>query len=102
MRNLNRNGWVKFIGISSLGQLSYNSKWKYIILGIFLLGSVFLMWKHYKNRSWLNILLYTSGLTLLLTVYYLDYTQTWWLYIVAFLMILSNFHLQKKPVLENH
>ncbi|WP_298548682.1 hypothetical protein [uncultured Aquimarina sp.] len=94
--------YASFFSYIGFGQLEYNSKWKYIILTTFLLGSIILMWKHYKNKSWLNILLYTSGLAILLIAYYLNYSQTWWLYIVAFLMILSNFHLRKKQILTHH
>ncbi len=93
--------WAAYASLFSyigLEHLEYNSKWKYIILCVFLIGSIFLMWKHYKNKSWINILLYISGLTLLLTAYYLDYSQTWWIYIVAFLMLLSNFHLSKRTI----
>ncbi len=97
--------WAAYASLFSfigLGQLEYNSNWKYTILVAFLLGSTILMWKHYKNKSWVNIVLYTSGLSILLIAYYLDYRQTWWLYIVAFLMILSNFHLRsKKHSLQN-
>ncbi|MHA7056539.1 hypothetical protein ACWGOQ_0004925 [Aquimarina sp. M1] len=90
--------YASFFSYVGLGKLEYNTTWKYVVLGTFLLGSLVLMWKHYKNKSWINILLYTSGLSILLIAYYLNYNQTWWLYLVAFLMILSNFHLQKKQI----
>ncbi|WP_027394888.1 MULTISPECIES: hypothetical protein [Aquimarina] len=93
--------YASFFSFIGLGKLDYNSKWKYVILTIFLSGSIILMWRHYKNKSWINILLYTFGLSILLLTYYLNYSQTWWLYIVAFLMILSNFHLKKKQVLSH-
>ncbi|SEK93281.1 hypothetical protein SAMN04487910_1507 [Aquimarina amphilecti] len=93
--------YASFFSFIGFEKLAYNSKWKYIILFVFLLGSVVLMWKHYKNKSWINIILYTSGLSILLIAYYLNYSQNWWLYIVAFLMILSNFHLEKKQALSH-
>lgn len=97
--------WAAYASIFSyigLGNLEYNSQWKYIILSIFLIGSILLLWKHYKNKSWLNILIYTTGLVVLLTAYYLNYSQNWWVYCIATLMILSNFHLKKKVTTIAH
>ncbi|WP_219009406.1 hypothetical protein [Aquimarina litoralis] len=93
--------YASFFSYIGFGQLEYNSKWKYIILSIFILGSIVLMWRHYKKKSWVNMLLYTAGLSILLIAYYLNYNETWWLYIVAFLMILSNFHLRKKQAFSH-
>ena len=93
--------YASFFSYIGFDQLEYNSKWKYVILALFLLGSIILMWKHYKNKSWINIIVYTVGLFILLIAYYLNYNQTWWLYIVAFLMILSNFHLRKNRTLSH-
>ncbi|MEM7086032.1 MAG: hypothetical protein AAF489_07610 [Bacteroidota bacterium] len=87
--------YASFFSFIGLDTVAYNSSWKYIILAVFLLGSLFVLWRHYRNRSWLNIILYTSGLTLLMVTYYLNFSQTWWLYAVAVLMLLSNLKMQK-------
>jgi len=91
--------WAAYASIFSfigLDTLEYPAEWKYILLAIFLGGSLLLMWRHYKNRAWLNIGVYTLGFVVLLLAYYLNYTQSWWLYVVAFLIFLSNFHIQGK------
>ncbi|MBL4662229.1 MAG: hypothetical protein JKY22_01385 [Flavobacteriaceae bacterium] len=87
--------YASFFSFIGLDTVAYNSSWKLIILAIFLVGSLFVLWKHYRNKSWLNIILYTTGLGLLLVTYYLNFSQTWWLYIVAVLMLLSNLKMQK-------
>ncbi|WP_308992715.1 hypothetical protein QLS71_016380 [Mariniflexile litorale] len=76
-----------FVGIE---QVSINTNWRFLILGIFLLGSFFLLRKHYLNKSWFSIILYGLGMSLLLTTYYLNYSETWLLYLVLFLILLSN------------
>jgi mercuric ion transport protein len=88
--------YASFFSFIGMEQFEYHSYWRYIVLSVFLLGSAFLLWRHYQNKSWLNIILYVSGLSLLLTVYYLNYKQIGWLIIVALLMLGSNFHLPKK------
>ena len=87
--------YASFFSFIGLDTMAYNSNWKYIILSVFLVGSVFVLWRHYRNKSWLNIILYTTGLALLMITYYLDFSQTWWLYVVAVLMLLSNLKMQK-------
>jgi mercuric ion transport protein len=88
--------YASFFSFIGMEQLEYHSYWRYIVLSVFLLGSVFLLWRHYQNKSWLNIILYTSGLSLLFTIYYLNYTQIGWLIVVSLLLFVSNFHLPKK------
>ena len=90
--------YASFFSFIGLDTVAYNSDWKYIILGVFLVGSLFVLWRHYRNKSWLNITLYTAGLVLLMVTYYLDFSQTWWLYIVATLMLVSNLKLPKPNV----
>jgi len=87
--------YASFFSFIGLDTVAYNSSWKYIILSIFLVGSIFVLWRHYRNKSWLNIILYTVGLSLLMVTYYLNFNQTWWLYVVALLMLLSNLKMQK-------
>lgn len=85
--------WAAYASLLSyfgLEHIGYSSVYKYIILGVFLFGSLFLLRKHYLKKSWLNIVIYSLGMVLLLLVYYLNVQATWWLYIVAFLMLLSN------------
>jgi hypothetical protein len=86
--------YASFFSFIGLGSVAYNSTWKYIILVVFLVGSLFVLWRHYRDKSWLNIILYTTGLALLMVTYYLNFTQTWWLYVAAVLMLLSNLKLQ--------
>lgn len=86
--------WAAYASIFSfvgLETISYNSNWKYIILGIFLIGSFLLLRKHYLNKSWFSILFYGLGMLLLLMTYYLNFNQTWWLYVILFLIVLSYF-----------
>jgi hypothetical protein len=87
--------YASFFSFIGLDTVAYNSNWKYIILSVFLVGSLFVLSRHYRNRSWLNIILYTTGLALLMVTYYLNFSQTWWLYVVAVLMLLSNLKMQK-------
>ena len=87
--------YASFFSFIGLDTVAYNSSWKYIILSVFLVGSLFVLWRHYRNKSWLNIILYTAGLSLLMVTYYLNFNQTWWLYVVAVLMLLSNLKMQK-------
>lgn len=87
--------YASFFSFIGLDTVAYNSSWKYIILSVFLVGSLFVLWRHYRNKSWLNIILYTTGLALLMVTYYLNFSQTWWLYVVAVLMLLSNLKMQK-------
>jgi len=91
--------WAAYASIFSfigLENLAYNSKFKYIALGVFLIGSFFIIWKHYKNKSWLNILIYISGISIFLIATSLNFSQTWWIYLVSFLIILSNFNIQNR------
>ncbi|SDS34441.1 hypothetical protein SAMN04515667_1964 [Formosa sp. Hel1_31_208] len=90
--------WAAYASLLSffgLEQVGYSSSWKYIILAVFLLGSFFLLRKHYLNKSWPNMILYAAGMLLLLTSYSLNLDQTWWLYVVALMIVLSNFSLGK-------
>ena len=87
--------YASFFSYIGLGTVAYNSTWKYMILFVFLVGSLFVLWRHYRNKSWLNIILYTAGLALLMVTYYLKFSQTWWLFIVAILMLISNLKMQK-------
>ena len=86
--------WATYASIFSfvgLEQISYNSNWKYIILSLFLIGSFLLIRKHYINKSWFSIILYGLGMSLLLTTYYFNYSESWLLYLVLLLILLSNF-----------
>ena len=76
-----------FIGLESI---SYNSNWRYVILGLLLIGSLLLIRKHYLNKAWLSILFYILGISILLTTYYLNYSESWLLYLVLILILLSN------------
>lgn len=76
-----------FIGLESI---SYNSNWRYVILGLLLIGSLLLIRKHYLNKAWLSILFYILGISILLTTYYLNYSESWFLYLVLILILLSN------------
>jgi len=82
--------YASFFSFIGLDTVTYNSYWKYIILSIFLVGSLFVIWRHYRNKSWFNIILYIMGLSLLMATYYLNFNQSWWLYIAAIFMLLSN------------
>ncbi|MBX2828522.1 MAG: hypothetical protein KTR22_10170 [Flavobacteriaceae bacterium] len=82
--------YASFFGYLGLENVSYRSEWKYVILSVFLLGSLIVLWKHYKNRSWINIVIYTFGIALLMITYYLNLSETWWVYAIAALMLLSN------------
>ncbi|MDC8005534.1 hypothetical protein POV27_15860 [Aureisphaera galaxeae] len=88
--------YASFFSFLGLENVSYRSEWKYVILGIFILGSAVLLWKHYKNKSWINITIYTLGIVLLMTTYYLNLSQTWWVYTIAALMLLSNLKFPKR------
>lgn len=79
--------FFSFIGFENL---QYNPTWQYIVLGLFITGSLFLLYKHYRNRAWWNIGIYICGIGLLALTYWLDYTQTGWLIAIAVLIILSN------------
>jgi hypothetical protein len=80
-----------FVGLENI---SYNSNWKYVMLSIFLMGSFFLLRKHYLKKSWISIMLYGLGTSLLLITFYLNLNETWWLYIVLILIVLSNFSIR--------
>lgn len=79
--------FLSFIGFENL---RYNPTWQWVVLGLFLLGSIYLLYKHYRNRAWWNIVIYTSGIGLLALTYWLDYDQTGWLIAITVLIILSN------------
>ncbi|AUC81443.1 hypothetical protein CW733_04585 [Lacinutrix sp. Bg11-31] len=80
-----------FIGLESI---SYNSNWSYVILGLLLIGSFLLLRKHYLNKAWLSIIFYGLGISILLLTYYVKLSETYWLYIILFLIVLSNFSKQ--------
>jgi mercuric ion transport protein len=80
-----------FIGLESI---SYNSNWSYVILGLLLIGSFLLLRKHYLNKAWLSIIFYGLGFSILLLTYYVNLSETYWLYIILFLIVLSNFSKQ--------
>ena len=85
--------WAAYASIFSfvgLEQISYSSNWRYIILGIFLTGSFLLIRKYYINKLWFSITLYGLGMSLLLTTYYFNYSESWLLYLVLLLILLSN------------
>ncbi len=88
--------YASFFSFLGLENVSYRSEWKYVILAIFILGSAVLLWKHYKNRSWINITIYTLGIASLMTTYYLNVTGTWWIYAIAAIMLLSNLKFPKR------
>ncbi len=88
--------YASFFSYIGLEQFEFRWYWRYLILGVFLLGSLYLLWRHYQNKSWLSIVLYGSGLTVLLLSYTLNYNQIGWLLLVALLFILSNFQRVKK------
>jgi len=76
-----------FIGFESI---SYNSNWSYVILALLLIGSFLLLRKHYFNKAWISIIFYGLGISILLLTYYANLNQTYWLYIILFLIVLSN------------
>ncbi|MFT5257214.1 MAG: mercuric ion transport protein [Patiriisocius sp.] len=76
-----------FIGLESI---SYNSNWSYVILGLLLIGSFLLLRKHYLNKAWFSIIFYGVGISILLLTYYANLSETYWLYIILFLIALSN------------
>jgi len=85
--------WAAYASIFSfmgMDKLTYNSDWKYILLGVFLLGTIYVIRRHYLNQSWINIFIYTLGLLILLGTYAFNISGNWSLYIVAILMLLSN------------
>lgn len=76
-----------FVGLESV---SYNSNWSYVILGLLLIGSFLLLRKHYLNKAWLSIIFYGLGISILLTTYYFNYSESWLLYLILLLILLSN------------
>ena len=106
--------WATYASLFSfigLDMISYNSNWIYIVFGIFLIGSFLIIRNHYLNKSWINIVIYSLGMTLLFITYYFKLSETWWLYIILFLVALSNFskrHMHKlinvfkRPFLLEH
>ena len=89
--------WAAYASIFSfmgMDKLTYNSDWKYILLGVFLLGTIYVIRRHYLNQSWINIFIYTLGLLILLGTYAFNISGNWSLYIVAILMLLSNVKFQ--------
>ena len=90
--------WAAYASLFSfigLDKLEYPAYWKYILLSVFILGSVLALRKHFKKKAWLNMVIYSVGITVLLIAYYLNYSQSIWLYIVVFFILLSNFNLQR-------
>ncbi len=85
-----------FFSLIGFENLEYNPVWRYVVLALFVSGSLYLLYKHYLNKAWLNITIYLSGIAILFIAYSLNYTQNWWLILVAFLIILSNFHLKNQ------
>ena len=88
--------YASFFSFMGMEQLEYHSYWKYILLSIFLLISGYSIWKHYQNKSWISILLLTSGLLLLLVFYTLNYSQIGLLILVGLLLFASNIHFRRK------
>jgi mercuric ion transport protein len=88
--------YTSFFGFIGLEQFEYHWYWKFIIIGIFLLISGFSLWKHYQNKSWISILLLSTGLLLLLLFYTLNYSQIGLLVLVGILLFASNFNFSKK------
>ena len=84
-----------FFSLLGFENLQYNPIWQYVVLGVFILGSLYLLYKHYKNKAWLNMGVYLSGIAILFFAYALNYSQNWWLILVSLLIIVSNFHLKK-------
>jgi hypothetical protein len=87
-------GYASLFSFIDLGSLNYNSNWRFVILGLLLIGSFLILRKHYLNKSWLNLMFYGSGLFILLLTYYANLSETYWLYIILFLILLSNFSKQ--------
>ncbi|WP_459212121.1 hypothetical protein [Aquimarina rhabdastrellae] len=90
--------YASFFSFIGLDTLSYNPSWKYALFAIFSIGSLFLLWKHYKQRAWINIIVYSSGLAIFAITYLLNTSQNWWLYIVVILMLLSNLYWNAKSL----
>ena len=89
--------WAAYASIFSfLGveQVSINTDWRFLFLGIFLIGSFFLLRKHYLNKSWFSIIFYGLGMSLLLITYSLNFSESWIMYLVLFLIVLSNFSMR--------
>lgn len=88
-------GYASFFSFLGLDYLKYDPYWKHIILFVFLLGIVFLLYKHYQNKSWINIIFYVTGLSVFFITYYLNFTQKGWLYLVLSLIAISSLNLKK-------
>ena len=83
--------FFSFIGLESI---NYNSNWRFVILGLLLIGSFLLLRKHYLNNAWLNIVFYGLGISILLITHYANLNGTYWLYITLLLILFSNFSKQ--------
>jgi mercuric ion transport protein len=86
-----------FIGLKSV---NYNSNWSYVILGLLFIGSFLLLRKHYLNKAWFSIIFYGLGISILLLTYYANLSETYWLYIILSLIVLSNFSNQINNILS--
>lgn len=88
--------YASFFSFMGMEQLEYHSYWKYILLSIFLLVSGYSIWQHYQNKSWVSILLLTTGLLFLLLFYTFNYSQIGLLILVGLLLFASNIHFRRK------
>lgn len=87
--------YASMFSIFGLEKIGYQAEWKYILLVIFLMGSFLFLRKHFLKKSWLNILIYMTAMVILLTVYLLNITQTWWLIPVGLLIAISNLSIER-------
>jgi mercuric ion transport protein len=88
--------YASFFSFMGMEQFEYHSYWKYILISIFLLISCYSIWRHYQNKSWMSLLLLTSGQLLLLLFYTLNYSQTGLLILVALLLFASNIQFPRR------
>ncbi len=91
--------WAAYASLFSfLGfeQIKFNSNWNYLILTVFIIGSVYSLYKYYRLKLWINFSTYCVAVGLLLFAYILDYDKSWWLYAVVILMLFSSFYYRSK------
>ncbi len=85
--------WATYASLFSfvgLDVLTYNSNWIYSVFAVFLIVSFISLRKHYLNKSWGSLIIYSIAIVILVLTYYFKLNQTWWLYIVLTLIALSN------------
>lgn len=87
-------GYASLFSFIGLERIDYNANWRFVIIGLLLIGSFLILRKHYLNKSWLNLMFYGLGLFILLLTSIANLSASFWLYIILFLILLSNFSKQ--------